>query len=88
MSKKHKKVYRALNFFELFLNFISAVSECVSIFTFASLVGGVVGIASSAVGLKIYKITAGIRMYRSVIKKKKKTRSYCVIIKNYRTFNF
>ena len=43
---------RALNYFQHFLVLVSAVSECISISTFASLVGVPVNIASSAVGLR------------------------------------
>ena len=43
MSEKHKKACRGLNYFENFLVFISAASGCVSISTFASLVGAPVG---------------------------------------------
>ena len=68
MCGKHKKVSRALNYFECFLVFVSAVSGCVSISTFASLVGVPVAIASSAVGIKICAITARIRKYKSIIK--------------------
>ena len=32
------------------------------------------GITSSAIGLKIYAITAGIKKYKSIIKKRKKER--------------
>ena len=39
MRGKCKKVCSALNYFEPFLVFVSAVSGCVSIFEFASLVG-------------------------------------------------
>ena len=60
MSGNHKKVCRALNYFEYFLVFVSAVSGCVSITVFASLAGVPVGIANSAVGLKICALTAGI----------------------------
>ena len=49
---------RVLNYFEPFLVFVSAVSGCVSIPVFASLV--VVLVDISAVVLKIYAITAGI----------------------------
>ena len=62
MSEKHKKVCRALNYFEHFLVFISAVSGCVLISPFALLVGVLVGITSSAVGRKICGITAEIKM--------------------------
>ena len=74
MSEKYKTVFRALNYSEHFLFFVSAVSGCIRIFAFASLVGGPVGIASFAVGLKICAITVGIKKYKSIIKKKKKRR--------------
>ena len=60
---------KALNCFEYFFIFISAVSGCVSIAAFASLVVVPVGITSSAVGLRIYSITAGIKKCKSIIKK-------------------
>ena len=80
VSEKHKKVYRVLNYFENFLVFVSAASGCVSISAFVSLVGASVGIASSAVGLKIYAITAGIKKYMSIIKKKKKMHYRIVVL--------
>ena len=46
MSEKHKKVCRALNFFEHFFVFISAISGYVSISAFDLLVVVPVGIAS------------------------------------------
>ena len=76
-----KQVCKDLNYFEYFLIFISAVSDFISVSAFASLVGVPVGIADSAVGLKICAITAGIKKYRSIIKKKK-TKTYSVISKN------
>ena len=63
---------RAVNYFEHFLVFVSVVSSCVSISAFASLVGVPVGITSSAVGMKICAITAGIKRYKSIVNKKKK----------------
>ena len=53
MSEKHKKVCRALNCFEHFLAFASAVSGCVLISVFVLLVGASVDIASSVVEIKI-----------------------------------
>ena len=47
MSEKHKQVRKALNYFEHFFIFISAVSGCVSISEFASLIGVPDGITSS-----------------------------------------
>ena len=39
MSKKHKKVYRVLNYIEHLLVLLSTVTGCVSISVFAFLVG-------------------------------------------------
>ena len=51
---------------------VSTVTGCVSIFAFASLVCVSVGITSSARAIEICEITAGIKKYKSIIKKKKK----------------
>ena len=51
---------------------VSTVMGCVSTSAFVSLVAIPVGIASFATGLKICAITARIRKYKSIIKKKKK----------------
>ena len=72
MNKKHKKVCRVLNYIEHSLILISTVTGCVSIFVFASLVGIPMGITSTAVELKICVITAGIKTYELIIKKKEK----------------
>ena len=50
----------------------SAVTGCVSIFAFVSLVGIPTGITSSTVGLKICAIVAAIRKYKSIIQEKRK----------------
>ena len=71
-SKKHKKIYRVLNYTEHLLILISAVTGSISISAFVSLVGILVGITRSAIGLKICVITAGIKKYKSITKKKKK----------------
>ena len=69
MSEKHNEICGTFNYFEQFIIFISAVSGCVSISAFASLVGIPLGITSSAVELKICAVTAGIKKYKSIIKK-------------------
>ena len=46
-----------------------------SVTAFASLVGIPIGITSSAIDLKICVITAGIKKYKSIIKKKEKEAS-------------
>ena len=56
MSKKHKKVCRVLNYVEQSLILISTITGCVFISAFASLVGILIGITSSAIGLKISAI--------------------------------
>ena len=53
MSEERKKVSRPLSYFEQLLILVSAVSECDSIFPFASLFGVSVYIISPAAGLKI-----------------------------------
>ena len=79
LSEKRKKVCRALDYFVHSLVFISAVSSWVPVSVFSSLVGVLVGTASSAVGLKIFVITAGMKKYKSLIKKIGKTmiKYYC-----------
>ena len=59
---------------------VSTVTGCVSISAFASLVCVPFGITSSAVGLKICAITAGIKKYKSIIKKKKKKHDKAVLL--------
>ena len=73
ISGKHKKVCTTLNYIEHFLILASTITGCVSISAFASLIGIPIGITSSAIGLKICAITAGIKKYKSIIKKKKKS---------------
>ena len=68
MSERQTKVCRALNYFEHFLFSISAISGCVSLSTFTSLIGFSVGIASSATGLAHSVINAGIKQRKSIIK--------------------
>ena len=51
-----------------------------SISAFASLVGIPIGITSSSIGLKICVITAEIKQYKSIIKKKKKKRDKIVVL--------
>ena len=69
--KKHKKVFKILNYTEHSLILASVFPRCVSISALASLVGIPVDIASSAT-IKFCVITAGTKNYKSIIKKKKK----------------
>ena len=80
MSRKHKKVCTTLNYIEHFLILASTITGCVSISAFASLIGIPIGITSSAIGLKICAITAGIKKYKSIIKKKKNKHDKIVLL--------
>ena len=80
MSKKQGKVCRTLIYNEHFLISSSTIVGCVSISAFASLVGITKGITSSAIGLKICAITAAIKKYKSIIKKKKKKHDKIVFL--------
>ena len=53
ISKKHKKVCTTLSYIEHSLILIYTITGCISISAFASLAGILIGIVSSAVGLKI-----------------------------------
>ena len=72
MRRKRKKVCTTLNYIENFLILVSAINGPVSISAFVSLIGIPVEITSSAIGLKIFAVTAGVKKYKSIIKKKKK----------------
>ena len=72
MSTKHEKVCVAPNYIEHFLMLASTTTVCTSIFAFASLIGILIGITSSAIELKICAKSAGIKKYKSIIKKQKK----------------
>ena len=61
MGKKHKKVCTTLNYIDHFLILASTITECISVSAIVSLLGIPIGIASSAVILKICVITAGIK---------------------------
>ena len=79
-SKKHKNVCGVLNYIEHLLILVSTVTGYVSISALASLVGIPVDITISAVGLKICLINAGIKKYKSIIKKKKKKHDKIVLL--------
>ena len=80
MSGKYKKTFKYLNFVDHLLILASTVTGCVSISVFASLVCVLVGITSSAVGIKTCPTTAGIKKYKSIIKEKKKKKKHRNIV--------
>ena len=80
ITKKRKKARTTLNYIEHFLILASAITGCISVSTFSSLIGIPIGITSSAIGLNIFVITAGIKKYKSIIKKKKKKHDKIVLL--------
>ena len=65
-------------------NLASTITGCISISIFAPLIGVPIGIKSSAIGLKICAITAGVKKYKSIIKKKKKKHDKIVFLAKYK----
>ena len=61
MSKKHNKVCRTLKYIENFLVLAFAITGCISISAFSSLIGIPIGITISAIGLQICAIAGGIK---------------------------
>ena len=80
MNKKYKKTCKYLNYVEKLLILASTNTACISISGFTSLVCVSVGITSFAVKIKICAITVGIKKYKSIIKKKKKTHDKIVLL--------
>ena len=76
MSKNRQKVWTVLNYIHHSLDSNSTITGCVSI----TLVGISIGIASSTIGLKICVITAGIKKYKSIIKKKRRKHDKIVLL--------
>ena len=72
MSEKYKKTCKYLNYIEHLHILALTVTSCVWISAF-------VGITSSAVGIEIFAISAGIKKYKSITKKKKKKHDYTVL---------
>ena len=80
MSEKYKKTCKYLNYVEHLLVLVSTITCCVSISAYALLVSVPAGITSSAVGIKNCAITAGIKKYKSIIKKKKRKHDKIVLL--------
>ena len=80
ISRKHKKVCTTVNYIKHFLILASAMTRSILIAVFASLLGIHILITSSATGLKMCAIAAGIKMYKSIIKKWKKKHDKIVLL--------
>ena len=72
ISEKYQKTCKYSNYAEHVLILVLTITGCVSISAFASLVCVPVGITSSAVGIKICAITAGIKRYSQLWRKRRK----------------
>ena len=79
MSKKDRKTCKYLNYVENWLILSSTITACILASAFTSLVCVLAGIMSSAVDITICAITAGIKKYKSIIKKKKKKHDKIVL---------
>ena len=82
MSKKHGKLCIILNYIEQLLIVTFKITGCISISAFASLIGIPIGIASSTIGSKMCVITAGIKKYKSINKKRKKHNKTVLLTKS------
>ena len=73
MIKKHKKLYfnKILNYIEQPLILVTAISGCISISSFATLIDILIGTASSAIALKIYVITMELKNQSRFFKNRK-----------------
>ena len=80
MSEKYKKTCKYLNYVEHLIILVSTVTGCASISAFASLVAISAGITISVVGISICATTAGVKKYKSIIKKKKKKHDKIVLL--------
>ena len=70
ISKKKREVCTTLHFVERFFILAFVVIGCISISAFASSLDISIGITSFSIGLKIYSVTAVVKKYKSIIKKK------------------
>ena len=80
MSKNHKKICIILNYIEHSVILASSITRCIPISALPSLIGIPTEITSSAIDLKICAITAGIKKYKSIIKKKKKKHNKIILL--------
>ena len=70
ISLKQNEACRTVNYIEHFLILDFAIIRCISVSDFTVFLSITIGITSSAIGLKIRAIVAGIKTYKSIIKKK------------------
>ena len=80
MRRKHRKACATLIYIKQFRILASTITECISISAFASLIGNALEMTSSAIGLKICAINAGIKKYKSIIKKNKNNHDKIILL--------
>ena len=80
MSREHKRVCTILDYIQSFLILVSTITECISISAFAYLLGIPIGITSFTTGLKNCAIAAGIKKYKSIIKKPKNKHNKTILL--------
>ena len=80
--KSTKEVCTTLNFIEHFLILASTISQYISVSAFTSLIGILIRITSSVIGFKVWVMTAGIKKYNSIIKKKKQDKVVLLVKSN------
>ena len=81
MNWRVRSTKNVCNFIEHLISLAFIVSGCISISDFDSSVGIPAGNASFAVGLKNYAITAGIKKYKSWLKRRKKCHKLVMLAK-------
>ena len=77
IRRKREAGCTTLNYIKHYLILASAITGCISVSAFTSLLDIPVGITSSAIGLKISAVAAGIKKYGSRKRKKGMIRKYC-----------
>ena len=82
MSKNHGKFCTTLNQIEHFLILALAITRWSSIYAFALLLGISIRITDTAIGLKICATTAGIKNFKSEIKRKEKKHDKIALLRN------
>ena len=80
VRKKTEKVSTTLSYVENLLILASKVTRCVSFPAFTSLIDVPVGIGSYAATIKVCVTNAGIKKYKSIIKKMKKKHYKIVLL--------
>ena len=69
IGKKHKNVWKMLNFVKYIISLAITIVGCISISEFASLISIPIGITNSAIRLKLCAIATRVKQYKSIIKK-------------------